>query len=229
MRANAPQREAESTATDERLVQKILEGDSLLFEVLMRRYNQRMYRIALAILRDDAEAEDAMQQAYLSAFTHLSQFREATKFSAWLGRIVVNKASTLLRKQAKTRLSLLEEEKPESKAPSPEEHAVGRQLTSIIEAAILELPEMYRVVFMMRAVEEMSTEETARCLSISEETAKIRLHRARARLRELIEKKIGESLSSSFSFHRARCDRVVARVFDALATLGLTGSRLYKA
>src|SRR5436305_11677415 len=177
--------------SDEQVVSRVLAGETALYELLMRRYNQRLYRVARAILRDDAEAEDVMQDAYVCAYQHLADFEGRAKFSTWLTRIAVHEALARLRRRSRFQsLDNSEESKGgvmgslASDGRNPEEAAYDRELGGVLERAILGLPEDYRLAFMLRDVEGMSTDETAECLSISPENVKVRLHRARAGLRK---------------------------------------------
>lgn len=167
--------EAVSKLADEEIVRRILDGEAALFELIVRRYNQRLFRATRAILRDDDAAEDAMQEAYLRAFAKLDQFAGKAKFSTWLTKIAVYEALGRLRR------AKLEEELPETRDTSdnPERTAYVRELQSAIEQAVDALPPLYRGVFIMREIEEMSVEETADCLGITQENVKTRLHRAR--------------------------------------------------
>jgi len=212
--------------SDEEVVQRLRAGETGLFEVIMRRYNQRLYRVARAILRDDAEAEDVMQQAYVNAYRHLDQFAGRALFSTWLTKIAVHEA--LARARRKGRF-----EEPEavddsngdamsglkSSGPDPERQAFAGELRALIESAIEALPEHYRAVFVMREVEGLSTAETAECLEESEDVVKTRLHRARMLLRRELMARAGSEAGDAFRFHATRCDRVVAAVF---ARLGLS-------
>ena len=209
--------------SDEEVVARVLEGDTAAFELLMRRHNQRLYRTARAILRDDAEAEDVMQDAYVRAYEHLDQFAGRAKFSTWLTRIAVHEALARVRRRG--RFEAIETMVGSSggnmtfasHAPSPEQQAVSAQSNSLLEAAILDLPDGYRSVLMMRDIEELSTSETAECLSLSEENVKVRLHRARALLRRELYAKAGKSRSSAFAFMGERCDRVVSKVLSRIS------------
>src|SRR5215472_9043650 len=164
--------------SDELVVRRVLAGEAALYELLMRRYNQRLYRVAMAILRDDAEAEDVMQDAYVRAYQHLAEFEGRAKFSTWLTRIAVHEAFARLRRDA--RFSPLED--PDSGRHgvdafivpdrNPEQQAVDAELTALLENAILSLPRDYRVVFILRDVEEMSTAEAAECLNLTQENIK---------------------------------------------------------
>jgi RNA polymerase sigma-70 factor (ECF subfamily) len=202
----------------------VLAGETALYELLMRRYNERLYRVARAILRDDADAEDVMQDAYMSAYQHLADFEGRAKFSTWLTRIAVREA--LARRRRRPRFQPLDNseqfsardvmQRLASRGRNPEEEAYDRELGSVLEKAILGLPDDYRLVFILRDVEEMSTEETAECLNISQENVKVRLHRARAGLRKELYARAGATALQSFHFHAARCDRVVKNVFKML-------------
>lgn len=210
---------------DEEVVRRVLDGETALFEILMRRYNQRLYRVARSILRDDAEAEDVMQDAYVRAYQHLKQFAGRAKFSTWLTRIAVHEA--LARAQRRHRFEALEgyaESQGEtmifaSGAPNPEQEVTAGQTTSMLEAAILTLPHSYRTVLMMRDIEELSTAETAEALELTEENVKVRLHRARALLRRELYARAGTYRASAFGFMGERCDRVVRKVFERLSVL----------
>ena len=201
-----------TAATDEDIVARVLGGETALFELLMRRHNQRLYRVARGIVGDDAEAEDVTQEAYVRAFQHLGQFAGRAKFSTWLTRIAVHEASA--RRRRRGRQIDVEESIPAlaSTAAGPEQRAADQELGRAIEAAIDALPVVYGAVFMLREVEGLSTAETAACLEINEETVKTRLHRARALLRNHITARVGAAARESFQFAGARCDRTVAAV-----------------
>ena len=182
-----------SDSSDEDLVLKILQGDVLLFEIIMRRHSQRLYRVARGILRNRWEAEDVMQAAYVRAYQHLAQFAGRAKFSTWLTRIAVHES--LNRLEERTRVRYIEEMSgPESPAsdivrsqdPTPEQSVCSREHARMLQRAVQALPPKYRVVVMMRDLEEMSVAETAACLDITEENVKVRLHRARAMLRSAL-------------------------------------------
>jgi RNA polymerase sigma-70 factor, ECF subfamily len=211
--------------TDEQVVEQVLAGETALFEILMRRHNQRLYRTARAILRDDAEAEDVMQDAYVRAFQHLDQFAGRAKFSTWLTRIAVNEA--LARSHRRSRFEAIEDHDSygdsmpslQSSTPDPEQRASASELNRLLESAILTLPESYRTVLVLRDVEEMNTAETAVCLQLTEENVKVRLHRARALLRRELYSRAGATSTQAFQFHAVRCDRVVKAVFERIAKL----------
>jgi RNA polymerase sigma-70 factor, ECF subfamily len=216
---------ASSPLTDEEVVERVLAGETALFEVLMRRHNQRLYRAARSILSDEGEAEDVMQDAYVRSFQHLDQFDGRAKFSTWLTRIAVNEALARLRKRQRlididsASRSMENSMRVESKTPSPEQEVLTHTMKAVLEAAIDRLPETYRSVFMLREVEEMSTGETADCLDLSEESVKVRLHRARALLRKEIYAQTGAATSSAFQFGQARCDRIVSAVFERIRSI----------
>jgi RNA polymerase sigma-70 factor, ECF subfamily len=206
--------------SDEEVVGRVLAGDIALFEVIMRRYNPRLYRVARAILRDDAEAEDVMQDAYVRAHQHLRQFAGRAKFSTWLTRIAVHEA--LARAKKRNRIEEfdamtaplqddLQSRQPQS--PTPEQQLANQQLGTLLEHAIASLPDNYRTVFVLREVEELSTLEAAACLELSEENVKVRLHRAKALLRKELLARAGSTAPSVMPFHLSRCDRVVENVF----------------
>jgi RNA polymerase sigma-70 factor (ECF subfamily) len=190
----------------------------------MRRYNQRLYRIARAILHNDAEAEDVMQDAYVRAYEHLDQFAARAPFAAWLTRIAVHEALARLRARSRNQplddneydgdLSIM---KMTSKSPDPEQSASGAQLRDLLEEAVLGLPENYRTVIMLRDIEELSTAETAHALDLTEDNVKIRLHRGHAMIRSWLFERIGTSAKEAFPFMGVRCDRIVATVFARLA------------
>ena len=173
---------AVQTLSDEAIVPRILAGEPHLFEILMRRHNERVYRAARAILRDEREAEDVMQEAYVNAYAHLSQFDGRAKFSTWLTKIAVHEALGRARRQGRYESleeSTLETFMPGTSSPDPERQAFGRELGALIESAVDGLGDGYREVFMLRQVEGMSTAETADVLGVSEDVVKTRFSRAR--------------------------------------------------
>lgn len=210
--------------TDDEIVRRVVAGDVALFELLMRRHNQRVYRGIRSILRDDTESEDVMQEAYVRAYEHLGQFEGRSQFSTWLTRIAINEA--LKRLAARDRTQGLnwgqddgEDEtmmQPVSSAPSPEADASRHELGGFLEDAILALPAGYRAVLMLREVEGMSTADTADALAMSEANVKVRLHRAHALLRNQLFALAGAQSAQAFVFHARRCDRVVAAVMERL-------------
>ena len=215
---------ASTPPSDEELVRRVRAGETALFELLMRRYNQRLFRTARAILRNEDEAEDVIQQAYVSAYTHLDQFEERARFSTWLTRIAVNEAFARLRRQRRVKeVDTMSEpdgsfmETLDSKALDPEQQALRGELRAILESAFEALPEIYRSVFMLREVEGLSTLDAAECLGLNEDTVKTRLHRARRLLRAELFERAGLATAELFPLHLSRCDRVVAAVYAKLS------------
>lgn len=206
--------------SDAEVVRRIVDGDRALFEVLMRRYNQQVYRAIRGILRNEDEVEDTMQQAYLLAYAHLEEFAGASSFSTWLTRIAINEAFARLRKRG--RLSVVDEipdfaeDIMRSPPESPEARAVARQSMRFLESAIDKLPPLYRTTFMLREVEQLSTTETSERLGITEQAVKVRLHRARLALRDALAATVGQSAPQAFEFLVPRCDRVVAAVMATI-------------
>ena len=211
--------EAAPPLPDEEIVRRVLEGETSLFELLIRRYNQRLYRATRAILKDEVEAEDAMQEAYVRAFVNLDQFAGEAKISTWLTKIAVYEALGRLRRRKRM------DEMPEilSSGESPERAAYGRELQTAIESAVDALPPLYRSVFVLREIEEMSGAEAADCLGITEETVKTRLHRARRLLRHRLERSIGAAMDSAFAFGSRRCDRITEAAMDRIRQLSAQG------
>jgi RNA polymerase sigma-70 factor (ECF subfamily) len=193
------------------------------FEALMRRHNRMLFRTARAILRDDAEAEEALQDAYLKAYRALDQFRGESKISTWLVRITANEALMRLRKRARTaeivelHASPVSDEVAMRKEEQPENLAARKQLRSLLESKIDALPEAFRPVFILRGLEEFSVEETAAALEIPEATVRTRFFRARSLLREALSNEIDLVFDEAFGFAGARCDRVVAHVLARLS------------
>ena len=219
---NAPVLERWNQLTDEEVVAQVLGGQTALFEVLMRRYNERVYRAVRAILRDDREAEDVMQQAYVNAYFHLRQFSGQALFSTWLTRIAINEALARIRRRQ--RYEPLDEGSPHAEAfmtshadLDPERRAASVELRTLLESAIDGLADGSREVFVLRQVEGMSTSEVADTLSVSEDVVKTRLSRARAALRRDLMERTGATAPEVFRFYRPRCDRVVARVLERIA------------
>jgi RNA polymerase sigma-70 factor, ECF subfamily len=210
---SAPAIDGSALLSDEQVVTRVLAGDTALFEVLMRRYNQRLYRAARAILRDESEAEDVMQQAYVNAYTYLRQFDGRSTFSTWLTRIAVHEA--LARARRRGRYMTMDAENPSSSAfppldaPDPERLAIARELGTLLESAIDRLPDGMREVFVLRQLEGMRTDEVAETLSVSEAVVKTRLSRARGALRRDLSKQAGFAASNTYRFLGPRCDRVV--------------------
>lgn len=212
---------------DEVLAAAAARGDAGAFRAIMKRHNQRLYRMARSILRNDAEAEDALQSAYLSAFRALGSFRGDSALATWLTRIVINEALAL----ARGRRPALQAEGDErtliggevipfpasGPAPDPERAMAQSQIQRVVERAIDALPDEFRTVLVARTLEEMSVEETAELLGLKPETVKTRLHRARRLLRQAVEKEIGPTLLGAFPFAGRRCERMTEEVIRRLA------------
>jgi len=203
---------------DEEIGSRVRAGEVSLYEVLMRRYNQRLFRVTRSILRDDSEAEDVMQDAYVRAFEHLDSFEGKAKFSTWLTKIAVYEALHRFRKRSQT-----EELDPimataATGTPSPERQAYDREIRVFLERAIDRLPDTFRAVVVLRIVEGLGVAETAEALDLGTEAVKTRLHRARALLRRDLQRSLGASAVQAFPFHASRCDHVVERVFQRLET-----------
>jgi RNA polymerase sigma factor (sigma-70 family) len=215
---------------DAALVSSILLGDEAAFEVLMRRYNGRLFRVARAILNDDRDAEDALQDAYLDAFRHIGDFRSDARLGTWLTRIVVNQALMRLRRQKRDRVVLpfhgraaddseLEMQVADRQTESASEGLLRAELRRLLERRIDELPVSFRTVFVMRDVEDMTVQETADSLSIPAATVRSRLFRARALLREALARDADTATLNVFGFAGARCDRIVAAVLARWRTV----------
>jgi RNA polymerase sigma-70 factor, ECF subfamily len=210
-------------ATDEQLVAAIAGGDQTAFEGLMRKYNGKLFRIARAILKDDSDAEDVLQDAYLDAYRHIEDFRGDSQVATWLTRIVVNQALMRVRKEKRrsvivpfrgmrTETEHRETDVADEKSESPSSRVLRAEIRRILERRIDELPLSFRAVFVMREVEDMSVQETAECLGISPATVRTRLFRARALLRESLARELDIAAADVFAFAGARCDRIVAAV-----------------
>ena len=204
--------------SDAEIVGEVRAGRIDLFETLMRRYNQRVYRLARAVMRNDAEAEDVAQEAWVRAWSHLSQWEGRASFSTWLCRIALHEAWARRKRGARTEpledgSDAGEGRMREPSSPPPEEGAVyGTEVRSLLEGAVESLPETYRTVFVLRQMEELSTAETAKCLEITEEAVKVRLHRARSALQRQLLERAGPGIRQAFPFLGARCDRLVTSV-----------------
>jgi RNA polymerase sigma-70 factor (ECF subfamily) len=220
---NAQELVRNPSLTDEDVIRRVLAGEVELFEVLLRRHDPRVYRTVRSILRDEAEAEDAMQNAWVRAYQHLGEWQGASSFTTWLLRIAANEALGRLRKRARL-VPVQDDEEGDGgimdpRAEDPEERAVAHETVRLLERAVDGLAPPYRSVWMMREVEHLSTAETAEALDLTEEAVKVRLHRARAMLRESLGEAIGKASSESFQFLAPRCNRMVARVMAAITSM----------
>lgn len=213
---------AAAAQDDAALAARVLAGDTAAFELLMRRHNQRLYRVARALLRDAAEAEDALQDAYIAAYQSLAGFRGEASLATWLTRVVSNQCLARLRRQARRNnivpmVPMPEGEQPEPdiaapEAETPDRALVRAELRAVLERKLDELPEAFRAVFVLRGVEELSVEETAQSLGIPEATVRSRHFRARSMLRESLAQELDLAERDVFSFDGERCDRIVAGV-----------------
>ena len=212
---------------DAELAERAAGGDDRAFEAIMRRHNRLLFRTARSILKSDAESEDALQEAYVRAWRALASFRADSKLSTWLVRIVINEALGRLRRRGATVIPL-EAAMDDSDAPledsiagddeqQPDRIAMRGEFRRLMEARIDTLPEAFRTVFMLRAVEELSVEEVAGALGLPEATVRTRFFRARGLLREGLSRDVDLALGDAFAFDGARCDRVVAGVLAKLA------------
>jgi RNA polymerase sigma-70 factor (ECF subfamily) len=209
--------------SDAELAQHIQRGSGVAFETMMRRHNQLLYRTARSILRDDTEAEDVLQDAYLLAYQNIGQYRGDARLSTWLTRIVVNEAIARSRRQGRRaevlqlhgEMEQLDEVAMDQEhANAPERDAMRTQTRALLEKLIDSLPEAFRVVFVMRGLQELSGEEVAACLDISEATVRTRFFRARSLLREALSQQIDFAHEEAFGFDGARCDRIVANAMS---------------
>jgi RNA polymerase sigma-70 factor (ECF subfamily) len=204
-------------------IETVRPGDRVAFEQLMRQYNRRLYRLARAALRDDAEAEDALQDAYLAAYRSIDRFRGESALSTWLSRLVLNECFARLRRSARRQkvipmVSPTQEMDavPEQDAAGPDRVLARAQIRSLLERKLDDLPEAFRLVFVLRSVEELSVEETAQTLGIPEATVRSRYFRAKGLLREALAKEIDLAERDIFEFGGRHCDRIVASVLARL-------------
>jgi len=215
-------------STEAELVRRARERDEAAIRSIMQSNNRRLYRLARGILRNDSEAEDVVQETYVRAFTHLQDFRGDSSFATWLGRIAINEALGRLRRQrASVEWTSLPPGTLEAQiiqfplsaaSEDPEKSMAQREIQHVVEHAIDDLPEAFRIVFITRVIEGMNVEETAEILGLKPETVKTRLHRARTMLRDNVEKKIGPVVMEAFPFAGKRCERLTEAVLKRLGT-----------
>ena len=225
-----PQAIEEQPPDDAELARRVAKGDHRAFETVMRQHNRMLYRLARSILKDEADAEDAVQEAYLAAYRNIGSFRGGAKLSTWLCRIVINEAYGRLRKQKRAAVVVpigahehgdhpaQEGNMADDTTEMPEAAAMRSELRQLLERKIDELPDQFRTVFMLRDVEELSVEETAECLDVPAATVRTRAFRARALLRESLAQEIDTATVHAFGFAGARCDRIVAAVLARIAS-----------
>jgi RNA polymerase sigma-70 factor (ECF subfamily) len=223
---SAPAPRIAARSEDAELVRRALARDDTAFRAIMERHNRRLYRVARSILRNDSEAEDVVQEAYVNAFTHLDGFRGDSSLATWLSRITMNEALGRLRRERPTvELDALEAGRTEAQiipfpqsgaSDDPERTMAQREILQLVERAADNLPEIFRIVFVTRVIEGMSAEETAELLGLRPETVKTRLHRARRLVREQLDKQIGPVLMDAFPFAGRRCERLTHAVMKRL-------------
>src|SRR3954451_2479281 len=227
--AHAPPQIPPAGEADAELVRRARGRDEAAVRAILQANNRRLYRLARGILRNDSEAEDVVQETYVRAFTHLDQFRGDSSLSTWLSRIAMNEALGRLRRQrpgvtlSSMPQGALEAEIiqfPLSSVDDPEKSMAQREIQHVVEHAIDELPEPFRLVFITRVIEGMNVEETAEILDLKPETVKTRLHRARVMLRDIVEKKIGPVVMDAFPFAGRRCERLTDAVLKRLGFAG---------
>jgi RNA polymerase sigma-70 factor (ECF subfamily) len=237
MQVNNAARSPDLVALDDvALVQLARQGNADAFRIIMQRNNQRLYRVARSVVQDDSEAEDVVQQAYVNAFGSLGSFRGDSSLPTWLTRIALNEAlERLRRRRPVVDLEVLDADPATgtaqviafplmSESADPERAAARSQIQQLIEQAIDDLPEIFRLVFVMRDVEEMSIEETADYLGLPPATVKTRLHRARRQLRHALDEKLASTLTGAFPFNGKRCERITDKVLDRLQLSALPSS-----
>jgi len=212
---------ASEIVNDDEIIARILNGEKDLYSIIVRRYNQRLYRVGMSIINDDPEVEDAMQTAYINAYENLGKFAFRSSFPTWLTRILINECLLRLRKRKKS-ISMNDENMEnvmrQNKEPrTPVTATVNSELRSILNDAIRKLPEIYRTVFVMREIENMNISETKECLNISEVNVKVRLNRAKALLRDILSAQYTKE--DILHFHLSRCDRMVEKVMTGIRDL----------
>ena len=212
---------ASEILNDDEIIARILNGEKDLYSIIVRRYNQRLYRVGMSIINDDPEVEDAMQTAYINAYENLGKFAFRSSFPTWLTRILINECLLRLRKRKKS-ISMNDENMEnvmrQNKEPrTPVTATVNSELRSILNDAIRKLPEIYRTVFVMREIENMNISETKECLNISEVNVKVRLNRAKAILRDILSAQYTKE--DILHFHLSRCDRMVEKVMTGIRGL----------
>lgn len=214
------------TRSDAELVRRALARDGSAFRAIMKTHNQRLYRLARGVVRNDSEAEDIVQESYVRAFSHLEGFRGDSTLATWLSRIVINEALGRLRKKRRTpEQSMSQDPVLEAKIiqfplnasnDDPERTMAQRQILQFVERATDNLPDVYRTVFVARVIEGLNVDETAELLGIKPETVKTRLHRARNLIRKQLDEQIGPVMMDAFPFAGHRCERLTVAVLERL-------------
>lgn len=209
--------------SDNEIITRILQGEKDLYALIVRKYNQRLYRVGMSIINDDAEVEDVMQVAYIKGYENLSKFAFKSSFSTWLTRILINECLLRLKKRGKSinmNDDIMDKEifqQHNSEVPTPAAKMLNSELKSILEKAIARLPEKYKTVFVMRVIEDMNVAETQACLDISEVNVKVRLNRAKALLKDTLS--VFYKKEDIYHFHLSRCDRMVEAVMKGIQGL----------
>jgi RNA polymerase sigma factor (sigma-70 family) len=222
--ANSSSSQPRRQEDDARLAAQVAAHDQTAFETLMRRYNSRLFRVARAILKDDAAAEDALQDAYLDAYRHIAGFQGSASIGTWLTRITINQALMRLRQQKRDRVVVPFAEREadvriDPHSEPPPQTAWRAEIRALLERRLDELPVAFRTVFIMREVEGMTVDETAECLDVPPATVRTRLFRARALLREALARDIDSAAVEVFGFAGDRCNRIVAAVLTRAASV----------
>jgi RNA polymerase sigma-70 factor (ECF subfamily) len=209
--------------SDEAIIERVLEGQTALFELIMRRHNQRLYRLARAMLRDDHDAEDALQETYIRAYQHLAQFEGRSRFFTWLAHIAVNECRARIRRRRRNaareihmNLQHGDSLPRDREAPTPQQRAAAAEMGQLISRALDALPRQLRAVFVLREVEGMGTGDTAECLGLTPANVKVRLHRARRQLQHSLAAALGEEARQLHAFDGQRCDRIIQRVLERI-------------
>ncbi len=211
------------TISDSEIITRILHGEKDLYALIVRRYNQRLYRVAMSIINDDAEVEDVMQVAYINAYENLGKFAFKASFSTWLTRILINESLLRLKKRGRS-INMNDEtmekeiyQQHNGEVQTPVAKMLNAELKSALEEAIRQLPEKYRTVFIMREIEDMNVAETQACLDLSEVNVKVRLNRAKALLKESLS--MYYKKEDILHFHLSRCSRIVENVMSRVESL----------
>jgi RNA polymerase sigma-70 factor (ECF subfamily) len=219
---NHPDILIDSNTMDIKIIREVLAGATDQYAHIVRKYNQRLYRIAMSIINDDAEAEDAMQVAYIKAYENLPKFEGRSGFATWLTRIMINESLLRVKKRKRSLAmhdELVDPEKNDipSATQTPDMKLINSELKQVLEKAISQLPEKYRTVFIMREIEQMNVAETQECLDISEANVKVRLNRAKAMLQESLSTLYKKE--DLYHFHLSRCERITGKVMKQIELL----------
>lgn len=221
MNATQPDRFTLTKLSDSQVVQRVLEGEKELFEILLRRYNQRLFRVIRSYIHSEDDVRDIMQDAYVKAYTKLQQFNNQSSFSTWLIRIAINEALQYLRKNKRILVNYGKTERlenvfnlPDTSQMNPENQVIKTETRVLVEQAVDCLPEKYRVVFMLQQVEGLSNLEIAECLKLTDSNVKVRLHRAKNLLKDELYKSTHDA--SIFEFGNHKCDAVVCNVMQRI-------------